>query len=103
MGILFASASASLSVAFLAAITMDAVINYGLLTVLIGMIAWSKYTEPPLGNPYAEVGASATGARGPEPAATEPARIEGESRDSVAAGVHDADPQMTGRLDQVGR
>lgn len=44
---------AGLSGGVLAAITADGVAVYGLLALVIGLIAWSKYSEPPIADPYA--------------------------------------------------
>jgi hypothetical protein len=41
------------AVPFMAAITLDGMIVSGLVALVIGMIAWSKYTEPPIRDAYA--------------------------------------------------
>jgi hypothetical protein len=33
-------------------VELEAVIMYGLVVLVVGMIAWSKYNEPPLSDPY---------------------------------------------------
>jgi hypothetical protein len=37
----------------LAAMSLDGLLVYGLVVFVIGLIAWSKYTEKPLTDPYA--------------------------------------------------
>lgn len=38
---------------FLASFTLESVAMYGLVVLVIGLIAWSKYSEPPLSDPHA--------------------------------------------------
>jgi hypothetical protein len=54
-------------VPLLAAITSDGMVVYGLFAFVI---AWSKYTEPPISNPYPDAGKAhlAVGAPGAAPA-----------------------------------
>ncbi len=43
-------------VILLVSFSLDALIVYGLVALVIGLIAWSKLTEPPLASPYPVVG-----------------------------------------------
>jgi hypothetical protein len=36
----------------IAGVALEAVAMYGLVALVIGLIAWSKFAEPPLSNPY---------------------------------------------------
>jgi hypothetical protein len=37
-------------------VNLEAVFMYGLVALVVGLIAWSKYKEPPLSDPYAKAG-----------------------------------------------
>jgi hypothetical protein len=48
------SAIAAGAVVSLGGVNLDAVLVYGLVAFVIGLITWSKYNEPALSNPYPE-------------------------------------------------
>lgn len=51
---LLGSAISTGAVASLGGVSLDAMLVYGLVAFVIGLITWSKYNEPALSNPYPE-------------------------------------------------
>lgn len=52
MSSLLGSAVSAAAVVSLTGVDPEAVFVYGLVAFVIGLIAWSKYNEPPLSDPY---------------------------------------------------
>jgi len=62
----------------MAAVGLEAIGMYGLLALVIGLIAWSKYSEAPPSSPDAWRNATPPGPALAQPAKTEPVAVAPE-------------------------